>query len=608
MSDQTTNTSNILDTRFYLDKDGLRHFYGIISKQWEAGYTAADEALASEFQGKLDALEEAYKAADTEINGNITTINGQITDLTAALAAEVTARGEGDAAVRNEFAAADTALKEELVGTDGYASLTAAKAAVTELSGDLDTHKTAYDAKMALLDAEDADIRADFAAADTALKEELVGTDGYASLTAAKAAVEGHKESEISISMDTDGNITMSGAHSGSGKFDLSKLVLDNYIDSITYHATAEEGVDTVAPYIKFEWATTGDNPEVIRISVADLVGIVEAGDSYITVTPSNNGLDDDTSSNYKVSISEAFIKAIWGDDATAAGESIADLRAALDGDALNLTNHITAYEAKMALLDAEDAAIRTAFAEADATLKEELVGTDGYASLTAAKAAVTELSGALDTHKAAYDAKIALLDAEDAAIRAAFAEADTALETRLKGDNGYASLTEAKTAVEGVSSDLDTHKAAYEAKIALLDAEDADIRADFAAADTALKEELVGTDGYASLTAAKAAVEGVSSALDTHKTAYDTKVAELEAKDTELSGAINDLEGNLKGYVDEAIAGALEDMGGIADKLEGAFATRVTDIENWINTTGALSTADIDEICGVESENPENE
>lgn len=110
-----------------------------------------------------------------------------------------------------------------------------------------------------------------------------------------------------------------------------------------------------------------------------------------------------------------------------------ADERAAWNGAVSDLADHKAAYDTKVAELVAEDTDIRTAFAEADATLKTELQGYADQAELDAIAAAKTEtesqvgaakqelngtiegVSGALETYKTENNAAVALKADADA-------------------------------------------------------------------------------------------------------------------------------------------------------------------------------------------------
>jgi hypothetical protein len=95
---------------------------------------------------------------------------------------------------------------------------------------------------------------------------------------------------------------------------------------------------------------------------------------------------------------------------------------------------------------------------------------------------------------------------------------------------------TSSYTTIKGVGDALETHKSAYNTKITALDNEDKAIRTAFAAADASLKDDLVGKDGYASLTAAKSAVVALSGTVSSNYNTLDAKINSVTASVTALT------------------------------------------------------------------------
>lgn len=120
------------------------------------------------------------------------------------------------------------------------------------------------------------------------------------------------------------------------------------------------------------------------------------------------------------------------------------------------------------------------------------------------------------------------------------------------------------------VVSDLSAHKAAYDTKVGQLEAEDADIRVDFAAADSALKTELQGYADQAETDAIAAAKTETEKQVAAEKTAR-------EAADTTLQGNIDTVSGALNTYKTANDAA-------VALKANSADVYTKTEVENFLS------------------------
>lgn len=222
-----------------------------------------------------------------------------------------------------------------------------------------------------------------------------------------------------------------------------------------------------------------------------------------------------------------------------------------VDGLVKDVADNTAAIAAEKSRAEAKEAELATADATnlqaakdyADAAV--DALNIEEYAKQTALDGVAQELSTYKEAHKNDYDndtidSKVQGVQSQINALNDTYAtdaELESAINTEIARANGaYAAKTlestvsthtadtvahitaDERTAWNGAVSDLSTHKAAYDNKVAALEAEDASIRAAFAAADAALKTEL---QGYADT-----AAEGVETALDTYKNSNDAAVA----------------------------------------------------------------------------------
>ena len=220
----------------------------------------------------------------------------------------------------------------------------------------------------------------------------------------------------------------------------------------------------------------------------------------------------------------------------------------------------------------------------------------DSIAAHTAARLAlaakhasdVADLQSQITNHINAYTIKVAALDAEDLAIRKAFADADVALEGKVTEAYKKA-IDEAKTAI------LKQHnedKKALETSIAALEAADVKLNTRIDSLRTALdtyKTTMEGivndlnTDIAQTLTDAKNYADDQISAAETALQAnIDQVVIDYKAADDALQGQIDVIDGRLDG-IDDSIADIIEDIKGINDSL-GDITGRLDGIDGEID------------------------
>ena len=154
---------------------------GVLSDNIQHAYDAIEEI--AEWLGS----DELAKDADTIIS-ELNALNSTVGSASSGLVKDVADLKSADTAIRSEFAAADTTLKNLVVsgnaGTGTYKNINklseqvvAAEGDIDDLQGDLSTLSGTvggHTTKIANLESADTAIRGEFAAADTALKTLVV--------------------------------------------------------------------------------------------------------------------------------------------------------------------------------------------------------------------------------------------------------------------------------------------------------------------------------------------------------------------------------------------------------------------------------------------------
>lgn len=170
------------------------------------------------------------------------------------------------------------------------------------------------------------------------------------------------------------------------------------------------------------------------------------------------------------------------------------------------LDGRVEVVEGKVSTLEGEMDAIEAKVDTGDQKVSEYVVAQisalniGDYAKQADLESLQTKHNEYEETHASDYtNAQI------DAAIDADVKVVSDSLDTH-KADAVAHITADERTAWNGAVSDLATHKAAYDAKIAELVAEDADIRVDFAAADATLQSNIESVDA-----AYKAADEAIN-------------------------------------------------------------------------------------------------
>ena len=141
----------------------------------DEAYKAADTTLQGNIDnlsGTVSAMDGAYKAADQTLQGNIDTLSSTVSDMDAAYKA-------ADTKIREDFVAADTTLQGNINTLSGTVSTMdgAYKAADTTLQGNIDTLSGTVSGMDTAYKAADTKIREDFAAADTQIRKDFADAD-----------------------------------------------------------------------------------------------------------------------------------------------------------------------------------------------------------------------------------------------------------------------------------------------------------------------------------------------------------------------------------------------------------------------------------------------
>ncbi|MBR6511464.1 MAG: ESPR domain-containing protein, partial [Phascolarctobacterium sp.] len=181
-SDNASGTVSIGGVAIGTDSDGKKSIDGISldAIRIAVGNASVDVSVLEEKvtanTNSISAMDAAYKAADATLQGNIN-VN---TEAIAAINNETTgilakAKGytdEKDAKVREDFAAADTALSNRI--TANADNITALQGADTQIREDFAAADTQIRGEFA---AADTQIRGEFAAADTQIRGEFAAAD-----------------------------------------------------------------------------------------------------------------------------------------------------------------------------------------------------------------------------------------------------------------------------------------------------------------------------------------------------------------------------------------------------------------------------------------------
>ena len=361
-----------------------------------------------------------------------------------------------DTTIRGEFAAADTALKKELLGEDAatgdYKTIKALSDAVKENAGDISTLEGTVDGHITEI--------ADLKAKDQAIEKSISDMDAAykaADLALEKKVVAGNGDnSEFATGDYKNINDLSAAIKAAEGRLDTAE-------GNITNHGGRVTDLETKVGNLETAIGTGGDVQGRIETAVANL------RKEILTDGTANDNINDayDTIKEIADWLGENQL----GKDA---GQIIEELN--------GLTSTVGGHTSAIADLQAADTTIRGEFANADTALKEAIIGgtaaTGDYKTVNALSAAVeqneTDIDG-LDQRLTAAEGTIAghtttigdhttaisNLQAADTTIRGEFAAADTALKTAILGQADttgieYATVKALSEHVKTAEGDID--------------------------------------------------------------------------------------------------------------------------------------------------------
>ena len=521
----------------------------------DAAIKTVADALATETSA-TDGEVSALQAADTTLQGNIDDVvadlAAEVSRATAAeqanasnIADEITARATADTAIRTDFGAADAAIQAELdatqtgagLGVDGsytakadanyIASATTMKAADEALDAALKAVDTAYKAADVTLQGNIDAEASTRAAADTALSNrattlETEMDDAEGRLTALEAGTGG------TFTLDTTAQTLPGGINEIHGE-----------VDAIEARVTVNEG-DISALETSVANILSNTDPAALD-SLAEIVTAFQAADSSLSGLISANA----------TAISNEVTRAT-GVEATLQSNIDSANTARSNADTV-LQNNIDAEATTRAAADSaattDRAAIRSEFAAADALLQGELDDTQTGAGLAndgsyVANAASNYITAATSL-KDADDKLDAALKAEETAR----VSADAALDGR---------VTTLEGEMDDAQQDILDNAAAVVAEAGFRAAADADLADDIAG----VQSELDNTQSGAGLDADGGYTANAS-------TNYISTATSLKSADEKLDAQV-------KVNADAIAAETLR-----ATAAESAEATARTDADN---------------------------
>ena len=604
-------------------------------------YVAADAALKAELEAAIAAAETAAVDAAT------TLVNNAKAELQAAIDTKADAAIVNDAlaalrdavaaleAVKDNYVAADAALKAELEAAIAAAETAAVDAATTlvnnakaELQAAIDTKAdaaTVNDALAALRDAVAAleAVKDNYVAADAALKAELEAAIAAAQAAAVDAATTlvNNAKAELQAAIDTkaDANTVNAILVNLQNSVIILQNTKDNYIAADAALKAELEAAIAAAEAAAVDAATT-----LVNNAKAELQAAIDTKADAVTVNDALAALRDAVAAleavkdNYVAA--DAALKAEL-EAAIAAAETAAvdaattlvnnakaELQAAIDtkADAATVNDALAALRDAVAALEA----VKDNYVAADAALKAELEAAIAAAETAAVDAATTlvnnakaELQAAIDTKADAAtvsDALAALRDAVAAleAVKDNYVAADAALKAELEAAIAAAqaaAVDAATTLVNNAKAELqaaiDTKADANTVNAILVNLQNSVIilqntKDNYIAADAALKAELEAAIAAAEAAAVDAATTLVNNAKAELQAAIDTKAdaAQVNAALAELQTAIDALNAVKDNYVtaDAALKNELE---GAIEAAKTAAIEAATDMIDSLRT-----------------------
>lgn len=484
-------------------------------------------------EGKVATIEGDYlKGADkTELEGKITTaqtaadnaqqyaegVAGDLADHEADAVAHVTAAEReawdgkttmAEVEAKNYLVAADIAGKAN--ADDVYTK--------DDVDGMVETINDAIDLKAA---ADDVYNKTEIEGMVGALEDEderlagLIGDNASAIEAIANDYLKNDDKTALQGAIDAKADQTaldaeVQRATGVEGGFETRiKAIEDDYLKAAD-KTELQGNIDTLTGVV--EALRDGVDAEKVD-GVIDLINYVEEHGAEVT------GMKEDIADNAQAIVDEAA-RAAEAEEAL--GGRIDTLSGVVEGKAAqadleDLDGRVEVAEGKITTLEGEMDAV-----EGRATTLEGKVANLETASDT--HATKDELQAVSDVAEAAVT-----VEEMNAAISAAGHASQTDLTAHI--DDAVKHITaDERTAWDKAITDLSDHKSAYDTKVAALEAEDAAIRSAFATADGALKTELQGYADQAEADAVAAAKTETESQVGAEKTAREKADANLQS------------------------------------------------------------------------------
>jgi hypothetical protein len=485
----------------------------------EAANANAIAAITESADVNLDSLVElvtAYELADTNVIASIVTLQADVDQNETDADGSFTSASNDRAAVRSEFAAADTSALNASVAA-AAAESTARVAAEAAIQADVDANEVSSDASFSSASSDRAAVRSEFAAADLAALN--------TSLAAASAEQAIRVAAEAAIQLDVDNNELDADASFASATTDraairsefaaadvtlTSGLAAETArVDAILLASTADK--DSFAEIVTLINSVDTDNDDALAAVIIDLNAEIAATNADILAAATARGvIQADVDAN-EVSSDASFASASndRGLIRTQYAAADAALQASLNTEVANIMGDLGLVQADV---DGNEADADASFVAA--STDRALVRTELAAEATTARAAEAANASAINAEEvragiaevananainaeavragAAEVANANAISAEAVTARAAeAANADAITAITAGADVDLDSLLELVTAYELADTNVITSIATLQADVNTNeldgDSDRALIRSQFADADTAL-------------------------------------------------------------------------------------------------------------------------
>lgn len=276
----------------------------------------------------------------------------------------------------------------------------------------------------------------------------------------------------LSLTYDTTTHkIILAGKDSSAiSEVDCSEFITDGILDSVQLYETAEGGVSTAVPYLKFTFNSDAGK-EPIRISVKSLVDIYRGDGTTIDSSATSNGTVFKVKPNVFGSYSDVSnLKTTVGDSTSGLVKKVNDISTQVDTNlaSINIINgsDSTNGSIKKAVKDASTALIGTS---SDASTANTIYGAKAYADAVVASKNVTA-SGSGDSYitvdASAANNNVNVKVTAGSDLTSAVSKANSALQAsdiKESSTNGKIKVKGTDIAIHGLGSAAYTASTAYD-------------------------------------------------------------------------------------------------------------------------------------------------